>query len=101
MEILDRRDGLQLSGPFDLSDAAELVAVLREKDVTKLHCVDLPLEDGQALGVLLRDGVQPWLEREDRRLNLFVVQSGESWGVLWARLAGTRVRLVASRRVPG
>ena len=100
MQIGTHPSGLQLSGPFDISDAKPLVAALRDKDVSKLHCGDLSVDDGLALAVLLRDGVQPWLEQENRRLKLFVVESGEAWGALSARLAGTRVQLVASRYVP-
>ena len=92
--------GLRASGPFDISDARRLVRALRDNDVTKLYCTDLTVDDGQALAILLRDGVQPWLAQQDRQLDLFVVESGEAWNVLSARLAGTRVRLVASSRVP-
>jgi hypothetical protein len=79
MEITDHPAGLQLYGPFDPSDAPRLLAAIQESDVAKLVCTGLSSEDGPALAALLRGGIQPWLEQEDRRLDLLVTGSEETW----------------------
>ena len=100
MEIAEHAYGLSLIGAFEPTDAATLIAKIQQKDVTKLHCSYLSPEDGRSLADLLRDGIHPWLERRNRRLELVVVGSDETWGILTERLAGSRIRFVGTRYAP-
>jgi transcriptional regulator with XRE-family HTH domain len=101
MEIKEHPDGRQVSGPFGPSDAANLIDDIRENDVVKLHCANLSSEDAHALADLLQ-GIQPWLEEEDRKLSLILQGSGDSWVMFAQRLdwKGSRIEFVGVGRIP-
>lgn len=102
MEKRPHPAGLEVSGPFDLTDAATLNDAIRENHAAKLVCIHPSSGDGQALADLLRYGVQPWLEREDRSLTVYVVGSDDSWPILTRRLSwqGSRIQFVGTGSVP-
>jgi hypothetical protein len=102
MEIQPHPLGLEISGPFDSSDARTLTDWIRDSNAAKLVCIGPSSEDGQTLADLLRFGVQPWLEREDRSVTLYVAGSDDSWPILTKRLTwgGSRIQFVGTDMVP-
>jgi hypothetical protein len=79
MEISDHGFNLKLSGPFDPNEAGALIAAIQDKNVVSLHVSGLSADDGEALTELLIEGLQPWLEKTDGEMDLFVVEPSDTF----------------------